>query len=181
MVYRTRGLYAEHGPGLPEGKAEFSAAYLAGVPGYAGRRVRESPRRPDHRPEPPGPLGRQLDNTPCRSIQKCLYIHLPRVEDEYALPFTHAYVPRDEFDEVTECDNWICLRKEDGYCGLHSQSGYAWSTMKYTARCELACEERENIQVHFIVLAHLIKKSKSVGKIEVKKRLIFLLDRLGHM
>lgn len=41
-------------------------------------------------------------------------------------PFSHAYFPRDAFDEVIERDNWIFGRKDDGYIALYSQYPCQW-------------------------------------------------------
>ncbi len=42
--------------------------------------------------------------------------------------FTHAWLPKDKFDEVIEKDGWIFARKQDGYLALHSQNPYFWNT-----------------------------------------------------
>lgn len=42
--------------------------------------------------------------------------------------FTHAWFPRDFFDEVVERTGWIFARKNDGYLALHSQHPYNWQT-----------------------------------------------------
>ena len=41
-------------------------------------------------------------------------------------PFSHAYFPREAFDEVVERGGWICGRKGDGYIGLYVQYPYRW-------------------------------------------------------
>jgi hypothetical protein len=51
---------------------------------------------------------------------------LHRVWPEDAFPFTHAYFPRDAFDEVVEQDHWIFARKGDGYIGLYVQQPHRW-------------------------------------------------------
>ena len=43
-----------------------------------------------------------------------------------ALDFTHAWVPRDSFDEVVERDGWIFARRGRGYLALRSQHPYRW-------------------------------------------------------
>ncbi|NIA14252.1 MAG: hypothetical protein GWP08_09225, partial [Nitrospiraceae bacterium] len=43
-----------------------------------------------------------------------------------ALDFTHAWVPRDAFDEVVERDGWIFARRGRGYLALRSQHPYRW-------------------------------------------------------
>ena len=42
--------------------------------------------------------------------------------------FTHAYVPRGEFDEVVEAPPWVFARKEGGYLALFSANPAAWTT-----------------------------------------------------
>ncbi len=42
--------------------------------------------------------------------------------------FTHAWLPKDKFDEVIEKDGWIFARKDDGYLALYSQNPYFWNT-----------------------------------------------------
>lgn len=43
-----------------------------------------------------------------------------------AFPFSHAYFPRDAFDEVVERNQWICARKERGYIALYASKPYHW-------------------------------------------------------
>ena len=42
--------------------------------------------------------------------------------------FTHAWLPKDKFDEVIEKNGWIFARKDDGYLALRSQNPYFWNT-----------------------------------------------------
>ncbi len=42
--------------------------------------------------------------------------------------FTHAWLPKDKFDEVQEKDGWIFARKGEGYLALRSQNPYVWNT-----------------------------------------------------
>ncbi|UCH34539.1 MAG: hypothetical protein JSV65_18780, partial [Armatimonadota bacterium] len=44
------------------------------------------------------------------------------------LDFTHAWLPRDQFDEVIERDGWVFAREGDGYLALRSQHPYQWQT-----------------------------------------------------
>jgi len=44
------------------------------------------------------------------------------------LRFTHAWLPRDHFDEVIERDGWILARRGDGYLALRSQQPYHWQS-----------------------------------------------------
>lgn len=41
--------------------------------------------------------------------------------------FTHAWFPRDQFDEVIERRPWVFARKGDGYLALYSRLPYMWS------------------------------------------------------
>lgn len=57
--------------------------------------------------------------------------HIPRsiglwVRNE--LYYTHAWLPRDHFEEVVEQDGWIFARLGDGYLALLSQYPYEWHT-----------------------------------------------------
>ena len=42
------------------------------------------------------------------------------------LPYTHAWLPRDEFDEIVEREGWILARKGEGYLALRAQHPYRW-------------------------------------------------------
>lgn len=42
------------------------------------------------------------------------------------LSFTHAWFPRDQFDEVHEQNSWVFARKGDGYLALRSMKPYRW-------------------------------------------------------
>jgi len=42
--------------------------------------------------------------------------------------YTHAWFPKDKFDEVIERNGWICARRGDGYLALWSQQPYHWQT-----------------------------------------------------
>lgn len=44
------------------------------------------------------------------------------------LLFTHAWLPRDRFDEVVEADGWIFARRGEGYLALRSQHPYHWQS-----------------------------------------------------
>jgi hypothetical protein len=46
----------------------------------------------------------------------------------HRLAFTHAWLPRDQFDEVVERDGWVFARRGDGYLALRSQRPYHWQT-----------------------------------------------------
>lgn len=42
--------------------------------------------------------------------------------------YTHAWLPKDKFDEVVEKDDWIFARKGDGYLALYSFQPNFWNT-----------------------------------------------------
>jgi hypothetical protein len=42
--------------------------------------------------------------------------------------FTHAWLPRDQFDEVVERDGWVFARRGQGYLALFSRRPYHWQT-----------------------------------------------------
>ncbi len=44
--------------------------------------------------------------------------------------FTHAWLPKDKFDEVVEKNGWIFARKGNGYLALRSQNPYVWGTYR---------------------------------------------------
>lgn len=70
----------------------------------------------------------------------CMY----NIKKECPLPYSHAYLPRREFDEVYTVRNWVFARKESGYMALHSQNGFSWTTEGRWADSELVCPHREN-------------------------------------
>lgn len=41
--------------------------------------------------------------------------------------YTHAWFPKDQFDEVVEKNGWILARKADGYLALRPQHAYYWN------------------------------------------------------
>lgn len=46
----------------------------------------------------------------------------------HRLTFTHAWLPRDQFDEVLERDGWVFARRGEGYLALRSQQPAHWQT-----------------------------------------------------
>ena len=64
------------------------------------------------------------------------------------LPFTHAWLPRDRFDEVVEREGWIFARKGDGYLALRSQQPVRWQNEPgEDAGRELIAAGRANIWI----------------------------------
>jgi hypothetical protein len=64
-----------------------------------------------------------------------------------ALFFTHAWFPKDEFDEVRELNNWVFARKADGYLALTSQNKMTWQTEGEDKDRELIADGLQNIWV----------------------------------
>jgi hypothetical protein len=52
--------------------------------------------------------------------------HAPALYVSNRLFLTHAWLPRDQFDEVIEREGWVFARKGEGYLGLRSQQPYHW-------------------------------------------------------
>lgn len=44
------------------------------------------------------------------------------------LDFTHAWLPKDQFDEVVESDGWVFARSGDAYLAFRTQHDYFWQT-----------------------------------------------------
>jgi hypothetical protein len=64
-----------------------------------------------------------------KNVLICIY-HLHRKPALYVptrLQYTHAWLPKDQFDEVCEANQWIFARKGDGYLALRSQQPYYWN------------------------------------------------------
>ncbi len=51
--------------------------------------------------------------------------------------FTHAWLPKDKFDEIEEHAGWIFARRGTGFLALHSQKPYFWNE-KATAQADAA-------------------------------------------
>jgi hypothetical protein len=56
--------------------------------------------------------------------------------------FTHAWLPRDRFDEIVERADWIFARHRDGYLALRSQMATSWVDAN-----EVQAPGRENVWV----------------------------------
>ncbi len=63
------------------------------------------------------------------------------------LPFTHAWIPKNKFDEVIEKDGWVCARYQDGYLALFSQNKYYWQTEGEDEDKEIIVDGRQNIWI----------------------------------
>ena len=63
------------------------------------------------------------------------------------MPYSHAYFPKDKFDEAYEVGNWMFGRKDDGYVALYSQNGFEWSSDPKWSGQELICRSPQNIWI----------------------------------
>jgi hypothetical protein len=63
------------------------------------------------------------------------------------LDFTHAWLPRDQFDEVIERDGWVFARRGDGYLALRSQHPYQWQAAGEDRNRELIVPGRQNVYI----------------------------------
>lgn len=70
-------------------------------------------------------------------------IHYVPPQDPF--PFSHAYFPKDTFDEVVKKEHWICARKADGYLTLYSQNTTHWLQDKEGNNSELRADSPDNI------------------------------------
>ncbi len=61
--------------------------------------------------------------------------------------FTHAYFPRDRFDEVAEKNGWLFGKKGRAYIALHSKNGYRWRTDGKDRNAEVIADGKENVWV----------------------------------
>jgi hypothetical protein len=55
--------------------------------------------------------------------------------------FTHAWLPKDKFDEVVEKNDWIFARKGEGYLALRSQNPYVWGTYRTPTGDPIDCQK----------------------------------------
>jgi len=63
------------------------------------------------------------------------------------LKYTHAWFPKEKFDEVKEDGNWIFAKKGDGYIGLWSKNSTRWADEGKYANKELIAEGKKNIWI----------------------------------
>jgi hypothetical protein len=72
----------------------------------------------------------------------------PGVYVTHRLRFTHAWLPRDHFDETVEAGGWICARRGDGYLALRAQHPYRWQTEPGENRdCEVIVEGTRTVWI----------------------------------
>jgi hypothetical protein len=71
----------------------------------------------------------------------------PAVYVRNRFDFTHAYFPREKFDEVAEQGGWLFGRKGGGYIALHARNGYRWQTEGKDRNAEIISDGKENIWI----------------------------------
>lgn len=57
---------------------------------------------------------------------KNVVISIYHIPPRSSLPFSHAYFPKDAFDEVIENGHWVFARKDSGYIALYAQHPMQW-------------------------------------------------------
>ncbi len=82
-----------------------------------------------------------------KNVLICVYkiSSMPGVYVKNKYDFTHAYFPKDKFDEVVEQNGWIFGRKGKGYIALYSQKGYRWQEEGPDRDREIIADGKTNI------------------------------------
>ncbi len=65
----------------------------------------------------------------------------------YVHAFTHAWLPKEQFDEIVEKDHWVFTRKGDAYLALWSKKPTRWQNEGEYRDNELIAEGRKNIWI----------------------------------
>jgi hypothetical protein len=78
-----------------------------------------------------------------RNLLICIH-HVPSDDPR---PFSHAYFPRQAFDEVEQREGWTFGRKGGGYVALYSQHAARWAEQGVYADIELRAAARDNIWI----------------------------------
>ena len=73
----------------------------------------------------------------------CLY----QIPPDHPLPYSHAYFPKNAFDEVIEKDQWIFARKGEGYIALYSQNPTEWKSDEEGQYVDIIASGPENIWI----------------------------------
>ncbi|WP_168120106.1 hypothetical protein [Paenibacillus sp. HB172176] len=89
-----------------------------------------------------------------RAVQyKDTLIGLYHVPEDSECLYTHAYMPREKFDECCEipasdeAGRWVFAKKNEGYVALYSQHGFTWQSSGPYADQELICTARSNVWI----------------------------------
>ncbi len=78
-----------------------------------------------------------------RSVLVCIH-HVP---PEDPRPYSHAWFPRQHFDQVEQRDHWVFARKGNGYLALYSQYPARWADQGPYAGIELRADAPDNIWI----------------------------------
>ena len=78
--------------------------------------------------------------------QNCV-ICIHHVPADDAFPYSHAYFPRDAFDEIIQQDFWIFGRKNNGYLALYSQHSPEWVANADGVVEELRVQSPDNVWI----------------------------------
>lgn len=74
-------------------------------------------------------------------------VSIPILEQLLFVDYTHAYFPRDGFDEVVESAPWIFGRKGDSYVALFSDKPTHWAADPPADRYELIAPDKKNVWI----------------------------------
>jgi hypothetical protein len=85
-----------------------------------------------------------------RNVLVCIH-HVPQDDPR---PFSHAYFPRQAFDEVQQRGNWAFGRRGSGYIALYSQHPARWAEHGNDIGIELRADSRDNIWICEMGSAH---------------------------
>jgi len=78
-----------------------------------------------------------------KNIVICIY----NAAEEENISFTHAYFPKDGFDEVIEKGKWMFGRKNNGYVALYSNNNTQWNTNKEGKTNDIVAQGKQNIWI----------------------------------
>jgi len=70
---------------------------------------------------------------------------MPTVALSKTLAFTHAFFPKDRFDEVIEENGWVFARKNQAYIAVRSRNDMVWQEQGEYADQELIAQGKKNI------------------------------------
>jgi hypothetical protein len=78
-----------------------------------------------------------------RNVLVCIH-HVPPQDDR---PYSHAWFPRKNFDQVVQQGHWVIARKEDSFLALYSQHPARWAMQGPYADIELRADAPDNIWI----------------------------------
>ena len=78
-----------------------------------------------------------------KNVVVCIY----NIPENQKNDYTHAYFPKNDFDEVLTKGNWTFGRKKDGYVALYSQNTTTYQAGERGDICDLLASGRQNIWI----------------------------------